>query len=121
MVKPEATGAMGRGAAVGAAGLAAVAGAAIRAGEAPELGGVGGAGAALDDAGAVATTATATGAAAPLPGADEPGAKVGSLIVGAEVGLGGRLMRTVSFFGWTFEDSAGFGGSAPAGDGGILC
>jgi hypothetical protein len=38
------------------------------------------------------------------------------LIVGAAVGLGGKLMRTVSFFGWTFAASPGFGGTAPAGE-----
>jgi hypothetical protein len=73
----------------------------------------------LEDAGAAATT-TATGAAAALTVGDEPGARVGSLMVGADVGLGGRLMRTVSFLGWTFEASAGFGGSAPPGDVGKL-
>jgi hypothetical protein len=35
------------------------------------------------------------------------------LIVGAEVGLGGKLMRTVSFFGWTLAASAGLGGIEP--------
>jgi len=43
-----------------------------------------------------------------------PGGKVGSLIVGAAVGLGGKLIRTVSFFGWTLPVSF-FGGSAPLG------
>jgi hypothetical protein len=57
--------------------------------------------------------ATATGAAAPAVGA--PGASVGNLIVGAEVGFGGKLMRTVSFFGWTLDASAGLGGNAPPG------
>jgi hypothetical protein len=33
-----------------------------------------------------------------LGGAD-PGASVGNLIVGAEVGFGGKLIRTVSFLG----------------------
>ena len=55
---------------------------------------------------------TATGAAAPA-GTDAEGA--GILIVGAAVGLGGKLMRTVSFLGWTFAASAGFGGRAPVG------
>jgi hypothetical protein len=97
--------------------LTEVAGAAIRVGVAAELGGDGGAGA-LEDA--VAVAVTDTGAAAALLGGDEPGARVGSLIVGAEVGLGGRLMRTVSFLGWTFEASAGLGGSAPPGDVGLM-
>jgi hypothetical protein len=30
-----------------------------------------------------------------------PGGNVGNLIVGAADGLGGKVMRTVSFFGWT--------------------
>jgi hypothetical protein len=48
-----------------------------------------------------------------------PGGNVGSLIVGAAEGLGGRLMRTVSFFGWTFPVSF-FGGTAPPGMLGIF-
>jgi hypothetical protein len=56
----------------------------------------------------------------PALGGGAPGASVGSFIVGAEVGLGGKLMRTVSFLGWTFEASAGLGGIAPPGDVGIL-
>jgi hypothetical protein len=57
----------------------------------PEVGGAGGFGA----------EPRATGAAAALlgGGGGAPGGKVGNLIVGAEVGLGGKLMRTVSFFG----------------------
>jgi hypothetical protein len=45
--------------------------------------------------------------------------KVGSLIVGEAVGFGGKLMRTVSFLGWTLTASAGFGGTAPEGKFGI--
>src|ERR1043166_9424927 len=52
----------------------------------------------------------ATGAA-PVAGND------GSLIVGAEVGLGGSAMRTVSFFGCTWAASGGFGGTPPGGTG----
>ena len=37
----------------------------------------------------------------------------GILMVGAAVGLGGRLIRTVSFLGCTFAASAGLGGVAP--------
>jgi hypothetical protein len=37
------------------------------------------------------------------------------LIVGAADGLGGRLMRTVSFFGWTLPVSFFGGGTAPSG------
>jgi hypothetical protein len=43
------------------------------------------------------------------------GAREGSFTVGAAVGLGGSVMRTVSFLGWTLEASAGFGGIAPPG------
>src|SRR5580658_9690104 len=112
-VKPEKAGAeTGRGAGAGA-GLAVVAGPPTFAGAA--AGGAGAAGA-FEGAG-MTTAATATGAAAELEGAGAPGASVGSLMVGAEVGLGGKLMRTVSFFGWTFEASAGFGGTAPPGVG----
>jgi hypothetical protein len=114
-VKPENTGAAtGRGAGAGAA-LAVVAGPPVLAGAAATAAAAGAADAGLGAAGAAAT-ATATGAAA-LEGGGAPGANVGNLIVGAEVGLGGKLMRTVSFFGWTFEASAGFGGSAPPGVG----
>ncbi len=118
-LKPEtATGAIGRGAGA-AAGLAVVAAAETRAGvagpaDAAAAGALAGAGAA-----GAAATAMATGAAA-LVDAGAPGANVGSLIVGAEVGLGGRLMRTVSFFGCTLDASAGLGGVAPPGDVGIL-
>ena len=44
----------------------------------------------------------------------------GILIVGAAVGLGGRLMRTVSFFGCTLADSDGLGGTAPGGTLGVF-
>jgi hypothetical protein len=58
--------------------------------------------------------ATATGAAgAGVAPATAEGA--GILIVGAAVGLGGKLIRTVSFLGCTLADSEGFGGTAPAG------
>jgi hypothetical protein len=43
-----------------------------------------------------------------------PGGNVGSLMVGAAVGLGGKLMRTVSFFGCTLPVDF-FSGSAPVG------
>ena len=66
-----------------------------------------------------AVAGAATGAAAvvgeagvaPLGGSD------GNLIVGAAVGFGGRAIRTVSFFGWTFAASGGFGGIPPGGGG----
>ncbi|MEY2428963.1 MAG: hypothetical protein QOJ40_1848 [Verrucomicrobiota bacterium] len=55
-----------------------------------------------------------TGAGAAGPPLGPPGGSVGNLIVGAAEGLGGRLMRTVSFLGWTFPVSF-FGGTAPPG------
>jgi hypothetical protein len=63
-----------------------------------------------------AAGAAAAGADAPL---GPPGGSVGSLMVGAAEGLGGRLIRTVSFFGWTFPVSF-FGGTAPLGTLGIF-
>ena len=92
--------------------------------------GAAGAGAAGRGAGPVVAGLCATGAAAArvamgaaagaaATGADDapvgpPGGKVGSLIVGAAVGLGGKLIRTVSFLGWTLPVSF-FGGTAPVG------
>ena len=70
-----------------------------------EVGGLGGAGGPLA-AGDPAAEAAADGGGAP------PGS-VGNLIVAA--GLGGRLMRTVSFFGCTLAASDGLGGTAPGG------
>jgi hypothetical protein len=66
-------------------------------------------------AGADAAAAGADGAigAAPAP-VGPPGGNVGNLIVGAAEGFGGRLMRTVSFLGWTLPVSF-FGGMAPVG------
>jgi hypothetical protein len=43
-----------------------------------------------------------------------PGGNVGSLMVGAAVGFGGKLMRTVSFLGCTLPVDF-FNGSAPVG------
>jgi len=80
-------------------------------------GGAGGAGAAACAGVMVTTVGTEAGE---LVGGGAPGASVGSLIVGADVGLGGKLMRTVSFLGWTLEASAGLGGIAPPGDVGIF-
>ena len=48
-----------------------------------------------------------------------PGGSVGNLMVGAAVGLGGKLMRTVSFFGWTRPVVFFIGGIAPAGPPGV--
>lgn len=65
----------------------------------------------------VAVPVPAAGAAGALAAGGAEG--TGSLIVGAAVGLGGRLMRTVSFFGCTLEASTVLGmtgatGGAPA-------
>jgi hypothetical protein len=81
--------------------------------------GVGCAGAgARAGAGAEAGAAAATGAAADADGAE--GAGAGILIVGAAVGFGGKLIRTVSFLGCTLAASAGRGGTAPDGVLGIF-
>jgi hypothetical protein len=59
---------------------------------------------------------TAKAVGADVAGAETPlAAGVGNLIAGAPVGLGGKLIRTVSFFGWTLAASAGLGGTAPDG------
>ena len=71
--------------------------------------GVGGAGAGVRAAAGAGATAGAAAAAA----AD--GAGAGILIVGAAVGFGGKLMRTVSFLGCTLAASVGRGGTAPDG------
>ena len=57
------------------------------------VGGRGATGAAGAAGAGVATPTVADGAAGP------PAGNVGSLMVGEELGLGGRLMRTVSFLG----------------------
>jgi hypothetical protein len=50
-----------------------------------------------------------------------PGGRVGNLMVGAAVGLGGRLIRTVSFFGWTRPVDFFIGDPAsPAGAPGLI-
>jgi hypothetical protein len=48
-----------------------------------------------------------------------PGGSVGNLMVGAAEGFGGKLIRTVSFLGWTLPVSF-FGGTAPPGAPGML-
>ncbi len=92
------TGKGARGAAAGARGAAT--------GAAAAAGGTGGAGV------LAVAAAGGTGAGAWATGAD---GGVGNFIVGAEVGLGGKLMRTVSFFGCTLAASEGRGGAAPVG------
>jgi len=79
---------------------------------AARVAGVGGAGARATAGAVGAGAAVATGAAA-AAGAVEAGA--GILIVGAAVGFGGKLIRTVSFLGCTFAASVGLGGTAPDG------
>jgi hypothetical protein len=69
-------------------------------------------GAAADEEDGTAAGA-ATGAAAVTGRGAAEGA--GILMLGAAVGLGGRLIRTVSFFGCTLAASAGLGGTAPDG------
>ena len=78
-------------------------------------------------AGAAAAAAVFSAGAAAVGGAmgaalgapvGPPGGNVGSLMVGAAVGLGGRLMRTVSFFGCTLPVSFFGGGTTPEGTGG---
>src|SRR5579884_1482501 len=71
-------------------------------------------------AGAAAAGGGGVGGIPGAPAEGPPGGKVGSLIVGAAEGLGGRLMRTVSFLGWTLEGSPGLGGSAPPGKLGFI-
>lgn len=98
-----AAGAGGRGAGVGlggrvAAGPVEVGGRATEEDGLPEAGGTGAAGALVAGRGAAAAAgADAAGAAPPVGGA--PTGAAGNLIVGAAVGFGGRLIRTVSFLG----------------------
>jgi hypothetical protein len=108
-----------------AAGAAPAAGAAVEAGRAAALpvgvaersrpgaaGGAGGAGAREAGAAAGAPAAEAGGGA--VGGGGPPAGNVGNLMVGAEVGLGGKLMRTVSFLGCTLPVSAFLGGTPGA-------
>jgi len=73
-------------------------------------------GLAVDNAGAAAGALPKVGAGLPevAAAAGPPGGNVGNLIVGAAEGFGGRLMRTVSFFGCTLPVSF-LGGIAPVG------
>jgi hypothetical protein len=61
----------------------------------------------------MATDGTEAAVGADAEEGPAPVGSVGNLIVGAEVGLGGKLIRTVSFLGCTLALSAGLGGSAP--------
>ncbi len=91
-LNPAAATGIGRGAGAGwGAPLWAAAGAEAREAAAPDEGGGSGAGGRTAEGAAAAAVAMVGGA--------EPGASVGNLIVGAEVGFGGKLIRTVSFLG----------------------
>jgi len=68
---------------------------------------------------AVATAGAPAAIGADVAPVGPPGGSVGSLMVGAAEGLGGKLMRTVSFLGWTLPVSF-FGGTAPLGMFGIF-
>lgn len=92
-------GAAGAGAMAGREAAAAAVGAAVARGAA-------GAGAACAAAGAAAADGAGPAAA--------PGGRVGNFIVGAADGFGGKLIRTVSFLGWTLPVSF-LGGTAPLG------
>ena len=99
-----------------AAGRWAAAGRRAETGAAPVLVGVdvpGAAGAAVAGLGGaeVGLEAAKAGLGAPV---GPPGGNVGSLMVGAAVGLGGRFIRTVSFLGCTLPVDF-FKGSAPVG------
>ena len=113
---------LGAGAATGRAGAAGAT--AVRAvgaaptGAATEAGRAAGAAMA---AGAAAVAVAALGAAVtPAVRGGPPLGRVGNLIVGEALGFGGKLMRTVSFFGCTFAASAGLGGTAPRGTSGLF-
>ena len=75
-------------------------------GVAPLVGGRGAAGAAAATPTDEEAAGAGAGALAPPAGAE------GNRIVGEADGFGGKLIRTVSFFGWTLAASAGFGGGA---------
>ena len=107
--------AAGAGAASGRCGGGAVAGRGAGACVVAAAGGVEGRGAAIVGAdGAGAGTPVGAGPADAGP----PGGKEGNLMVA--VGLGGKLMRTVSFLGWTLAASAGLGGTPPGGGVGLF-
>jgi len=76
-------------------------------------------GAVAVDAGGVLAALVGNGTALGAP-VGPPGGSVGSLMVGAVDGFGGKLMRTVSFLGWTLPVSFFTGGTAPAGAPGMF-
>ena len=80
-----------------------------------------GAGTLVATGAAEATGAAAVGAATDTEGAATPAdGGVGKRTVGAAVGFGGKLIRTVSFLGCTLAASLGFWGTAPAGGLGVF-
>ena len=107
-----------------AGGFAAGGALATREPAAPGAGGVGGFGAPpAPGGGAIALGGTAPGgfgaAAAAGGGGGAAAGSVGNLIVAEAVGFGGKLMRTVSFFGWTLA-SEGLGGTGAPGTLGVF-
>jgi hypothetical protein len=112
-------GAGGGGGGAAIAGFAAVAGPATREAVEPGGGGAGGFGApvAVGGGGGIAAGLEGGGIAPGVAAAVgvPPVGNIGNLTVGEAVGLGGKLMRTVSFFGCTFAASDGLGGIAPPG------
>jgi len=100
---------------VGAAAMGAAARCAAGAGRDCATGAAAERGAAAVGIGLEADCAAAEGNGTPLDApVGPPGGNVGNFIVGAAVGLGGRLMRTVSFLGWTLPvDFFIGGGTAP--------
>jgi len=87
----------------------------VTAGAAAALRNDAGACAGADGAELKAGAGAAAGAVPAIGPAESPlGGTAGSLMVGAVEGLGGKLIRTVSFLGWTFPVSF-LGGNAPLG------
>jgi hypothetical protein len=107
---------------VGTAATGASAGRGAAAAIAVGRGATGAAAPARGGAGAAACAGAAVlkvGAGAAAGAVGPPGGSVGNLIVGAADGFGGKLIRTVSFLGWTLPVSF-LGGTAPCGIFGIL-
>jgi type IV secretion system protein TrbL len=109
---PTVAAAAGAVAGLGAAGRVAAGAAAV---DRPAIAGA--AGAAAVRGGAAGAGRAAVGAVGAPVG--PPGGSVGNLIVGAALGLGGSVMRTVSFFGATLP-VVFLPGSAPSGTPGMF-
>ena len=122
MAKPRSRPLTCRTTGAGATGARAAAGAAAGAGRAPgapaAVGGRAAVGAPVDvdkrapgaADGAGADPGAPAGRVAGVAEGGPPAGRVGNFMVGAEVGFGGKLMRTVSFFGCTLPVSAFLGG-----------